>query len=150
MQIRQTFDPAHERVPRTWSRAFPLPPKNWQIANTAFAQCLVGSIASFRSCGGHFRSTPIDRHPHEFAACRKGARSRLLRCAKRDCYSNTSSARASNAGGTVRPSALAVLRLILSSIFVDCWTGISEGFSPLRILPVYTPASRVGSATLLP
>ena len=39
---------------------------------------------------------------------------------------------------------LAILRLILSSIFVDCWTGISDGFSPLRILPVYTPASRVG------
>ena len=65
-------------------------------------------------------------------------------------YSITSLARASNAGGTVRPSALAVLRLILSSIFVDCWTGIPDGFSPLRILPVYTPASRFASLTLLP
>src|SRR5262245_23573368 len=51
-------------------------------------------------------------------------------------YSITSSARASSVGGTVRPSALAVLRLMISSTFVDCWTGRSAGFSPLRIRPV--------------
>jgi hypothetical protein len=48
-------------------------------------------------------------------------------------YSITSSARASSVGGTVRLSALAVLRLITSSTFVDCCTGRLAGFSPLRI-----------------
>jgi hypothetical protein len=48
-------------------------------------------------------------------------------------YSITSSARASSVGGTVRPSALAVLRLIISSYLVGSCTGRSRGFSPLRI-----------------
>ena len=45
------------------------------------------------------------------------------------------SARSSSDGGIVRPSALAVLRLITSSNFVGCWTGKSAGFAPLRIFP---------------
>src|SRR5262249_31741916 len=49
-------------------------------------------------------------------------------------HSITSSARASSAGGTVRPSALAVLRLIASSNFVGCSTGSSAGLAPLKIL----------------
>ena len=49
-------------------------------------------------------------------------------------HSITSSARASSDGGTVSPSVLAVLRLTTNSIFVGCKTGISTGFSPLRIL----------------
>ena len=48
-------------------------------------------------------------------------------------YSITSSARASSVGGTVRPSALAVLRLITSSYLVGACTGRSAGFSPLRM-----------------
>src|SRR5437899_1673927 len=48
-------------------------------------------------------------------------------------HSITSSARASSVVGTVRPSALAVLRLITSSYFVGACTGRSAGFSPLRI-----------------
>ncbi len=39
-------------------------------------------------------------------------------------------------GGTVRPKALAVLRLMISSTLVACWTGKSAGFSPLRMRPV--------------
>src|SRR5262249_39715319 len=50
-------------------------------------------------------------------------------------HSITSSARASSIGGTSRPSALAVLRLITNSTFVDCTTGKSAGFWPLRIRP---------------
>ena len=50
-------------------------------------------------------------------------------------YSITSSAMASSVGGTSRPSVLAVLRLITSSNLVDCITGRSAGFSPLRIRP---------------
>src|SRR5438046_10001665 len=55
-------------------------------------------------------------------------------------HSITSSARPSSVIGTVRPSILAVLRLITNSTFVDCWTGRSAGFSPLRTRPVCTPA----------
>jgi hypothetical protein len=44
-------------------------------------------------------------------------------------YSITSSAMASNIGGTVRPSALAAVRLMTSWIFLGgCSTGISPGF----------------------
>jgi len=38
--------------------------------------------------------------------------------------------------GGPTPSAVAVLRLIISSTFVACCTGRSAGFSPLRIRPV--------------
>jgi hypothetical protein len=49
-------------------------------------------------------------------------------------HSMTSSARARIRGGTVRPSACAVLRLMTSSILVGCWTGRSAGLAPFRIL----------------
>src|SRR5262249_2535118 len=48
-------------------------------------------------------------------------------------HSITSSARASSCGGTSRPSALAVFRLITSSYLVGACTGRSAGFSPLRM-----------------
>ena len=50
-------------------------------------------------------------------------------------HSMTSSARARSGSGIVRPSALVAFRLITSSTFVDCWTGRSAGFSPLRMRP---------------
>src|SRR4051794_22974311 len=50
-------------------------------------------------------------------------------------YLITSVARASRDGGTVRPSALAVLRLITSSNLLGCRTGRSAGLVPFRILP---------------
>jgi hypothetical protein len=53
-------------------------------------------------------------------------------------YSITSSARARIAGGTVRPSAVAVLRLTTSSKVVGCSTGRSAGFAPFRILSTKT------------
>src|SRR5262249_16756758 len=52
---------------------------------------------------------------------------------KQPPYSITSSARASTVGGTSRPSALAVFRLITSSYFVGACTGRLAGFSPLRM-----------------
>src|SRR5262249_50771972 len=48
-------------------------------------------------------------------------------------HSITSSARASSVGGTSRPSAFAVLRLIKNSNFVVWNTGKSAGFAPLRM-----------------
>ena len=49
-------------------------------------------------------------------------------------HSITSSARASSDGGTVRPSALAVFRLMTRSNLVGCSTGRLAGFAPRRIL----------------
>src|SRR3954469_24068825 len=51
-------------------------------------------------------------------------------------YSMISSARPSNGIGTAKPRAFAVFRLTTSSTFVACWTGRSDGFSPLRTRPV--------------
>jgi hypothetical protein len=51
-------------------------------------------------------------------------------------YSITSSARASSVVGIVMPNVLAVCRLMTSSNLVGSWTGISAGFSPLRMRPV--------------
>src|SRR5262245_18772874 len=49
-------------------------------------------------------------------------------------HSITSSARASSVGGTSRPSALAVLRLITNSYLVGCCTGRSAGLALFRTL----------------
>ena len=49
-------------------------------------------------------------------------------------HSISSSARKSNEGGTVRPSASAVFMLIARWYLVGCSTGRSEGLAPLRIL----------------
>src|SRR5262249_32660113 len=70
-------------------------------------------------------------------ACRE--RPRCCRAAeKRDevaaaHYSITSSTLASSCGGTSRPSALAVCRLMTNSNFVDCSTGRAAGLGALRI-----------------
>src|SRR5262249_14913125 len=61
-------------------------------------------------------------------------------------YSITSSARASSAGGMVRPIALAVLRLITSSNLVGCSTERSPGFSPFRMRPTGKLGGRSRSA----
>src|SRR3974390_1917036 len=49
-------------------------------------------------------------------------------------YPINSSARASTVGGIVRPSSLAVFKLIMSSNLVGCSIGISAGFPPLKII----------------
>ena len=50
--------------------------------------------------------------------------------ALRSLHSITSSARASTVPGTVRPRALAVLRLTTSSYLVGAWTGKSPASRP--------------------
>jgi hypothetical protein len=40
------------------------------------------------------------------------------------------------------PSALAVLRLIISSNLIGCSTGMSPGFAPRKILSTWSPARR--------
>jgi hypothetical protein len=57
------------------------------------------------------------------------------KCQKRTSakfYSITSPARASTAGGTVRPRAFAVLRLIASSYLVAACTGSSAGLQAIQ------------------
>src|SRR5215469_9721894 len=57
----------------------------------------------------------------------------ILRCGKEGRYSITSSASASSLSGIVKPSVLAVLRLITNSNLVDCITGsTAAGFSRVR------------------
>src|SRR6516162_1211005 len=65
-------------------------------------------------------------------------------------HSITSSAVASSACGTLRPSILAVGTLMTSSNFVDCTTGKSAGFAPLRMRPAWTPTWRYASTRLAP
>jgi hypothetical protein len=68
------------------------------------------------------------------------ARSRpeqVQQCAQTNLrYSVTSSALASSVGGTVRPSIRAICALMTSANLLDCTTGRSAGFSPLRMRPV--------------
>src|SRR5262249_38544852 len=94
-------------------------------------------LAEWIVARGSRPDVPDTRHlPWLLRPCR--ARPRRRRAAEqRDdraaVHSITSSARASSVGGTSRPSALAVLRLITSSYLVGACTGRSAGFSPLRI-----------------
>src|SRR5206468_4035194 len=111
-------------------------------------QILSVDVAGFAQSlpeGGHAEGRGLCRHAAEKADHRhrlllraEGAR-RSHHAAQQQqltaVHSMTSSARARIDSGTVRPSALAVLRLTTSSNVVGCWTGRSAGFSPLRILP---------------
>jgi hypothetical protein len=81
------------------------------------------------------RFTPEGGHSSTARECLLCAKSGFMHRSKQHRYSITSSARLCTDCGTVMPSALAVLRLMNSSTFVDCMTGRSAGFSPLRIFP---------------
>ena len=81
------------------------------------------------SSAAMFMSTPMRRIGSRCCA-RAAKRPRRHAAEKRDerapsHHSITSSARPSSESGVVRPSALAVLRLMISSTLADCWTGRS-------------------------
>src|SRR5262249_2607441 len=65
-------------------------------------------------------------------------------------HSITSSAVNKSVGGIVRPSVLAVLRLITRSYLVGCWKGRSLAFSPRRIRSTYDAAPRYCSTRSVP
>src|SRR5262249_43501624 len=65
-------------------------------------------------------------------------------------HSITSSARASSGSGIASPSALAAIRLMISSTFTDCCTGRSTGLSPLSTRPTRMPPWRSASTMLGP
>ena len=77
------------------------------------------------------RSSPESGLQSDIASCPKSPNSDIA-----PLHSITSSAIASTPGGIVRPSALAVLRLMTNSNLVALVTGRSAGFSPLRTRPV--------------
>jgi hypothetical protein len=81
------------------------------------------------SCLGAFRP-PAARARGEVRHCRQP---KTCTTTVIGAHSMTSSARASSASGTVRPSVLAVLRLMISLYLVGACTGRSAGFSPLRM-----------------
>jgi hypothetical protein len=64
---------------------------------------------------------------------RKSAMNGLMRRSKRHLYSITLSARPSGEGGTVRPSALAALRLTISSDFVGACTHLGLPYESHRL-----------------
>src|SRR5262245_23494720 len=79
-------------------------------------------------------------------AVRRGLRPGSHEAAANHCM--TSSARSSSDGGMVRPSALAVLRLITSSYLVGCSIGRSPGLAPLIMRSTYPAACRAISLWL--
>jgi hypothetical protein len=66
------------------------------------------------------RSTPQTGHLSVRHKCQQRAKTRLMRCNKEPPHSITSSARPSNVVGMVRPSVLAVFRLMTNATFVSC------------------------------
>src|ERR1700745_2137691 len=83
-------------------------------------------------CGNRRAGEQLDKfassHSHRLR------KPRAMHCNKPQRYSITSAARPSSEGGTVKPSAVAVFRLMTSSIFVGCSTGNSAGLAPFKIL----------------
>jgi hypothetical protein len=84
----------------------------------------------------HVRFTPKADKRVDVSLSPLSATSRHMQCSKMYRYSITSSASASSLSGTETPSDFAVLRLSTNSNLVDCSTGRSAGFAPLRIFPV--------------
>ena len=123
----------------------------------------VGSEADMCSAKRHVRFTPNSdrksRHaqmvmpalPPKADMCGAtahvcyGPKADSCTAANNDRYSITSSAMANSEDGMVRPSAFAVLRLTIKSYLVGACTGISPGFSPLRMRSTYPAARRTGS-----
>src|SRR5262249_42713827 len=95
------------------------------------------------TCEGFWRTgVKKSDHRHRRLLRVRGERPRRRYSATKKCdelapfHSMTSLASARSIGGMLRPSAFAVLRLMISSSLVASWTGSSPGFSPLRTRPV--------------
>src|SRR5262252_7517370 len=101
------------------------------------SECAQTRRVRLRRCAAE---KPNHRHPRLLRPRRERPRHRRAAEKRYELaalhYSIISSARPDRGSGTVMPSALAVLRLMISSTFVDCTTGRSAGFSPLRMRPV--------------
>jgi len=83
-------------------------------------------------------------------SCLQQRRRRVLWMLSLYHHREISSARSSKDWGIVRPSALAVVRLITNSNLVGCSMGRSAGFAPLRILSTKMAARRFKSRVFAP
>src|SRR6478672_8580257 len=79
-----------------------------------------GSKAALTGPKSDFRSTPESGLKSDIEPCPFRAKPRLMHRSKTDFYSISSSARPISVLGTLMPSALAVFRLMISSILVAC------------------------------
>jgi hypothetical protein len=110
--------------------------------NSARAASVVMSAKGY-SRPSHLASTPTnvryasdsDRILRRSEMTLRANRVIFLR-SKQGRYSISGSARCCKSKGTSRPSALAVLRLIISSNLTGFCTGSSPGFAPLRMRSV--------------
>src|SRR5262245_14637885 len=125
---------------------------------TCFAQTLLkcSHVPRVRHRG---RRTKNTNHGHRGLLCARRQRPRRSATDERDelapshglpAHSITSSARASSVGGMSRPSALAVLRLIIVWNFVARSTGRSVGLVPFKILSTNVAARRYMSGKFTP
>src|SRR6516162_3122125 len=98
------------------------------------ASCLHGFLSRQAVCSAKQRHQQQEREaPHRLLLYYTAEQRDELAALHLRARSITSSARASSVGGTSRPRALAVLRLITSSYLVGACTGRSAGFSPLNM-----------------
>jgi hypothetical protein len=97
-----------------------------------------------------YRAMGQAENPPFWGSCQLPPAADICSAAKQGRYSITSSARADRVGGTSIPSAFAVFRLITNSNLVDCCTGKSAGFVPLRIRTTKSLACRYASVRLVP
>src|SRR5262249_34253115 len=98
-----------------------------------------------RGLGRPAADKPDHRHRRLLRARRqrpRGSRAADKRDEIAPRHSITSLALASKVAGTVMPSILAICALMTNSNLVDCTTGKSTGFAPLRMRPLYTPTWR--------
>ena len=153
-------DPGGMATPRFWHRligfrhvisgSLALASLNHTCRNLVptFPQRSPPSLLTTAACGG-LRSTPDCRPRRAFLhlsysyASPCGPALLVTQCheptyavQQKRSYSITSSAVASNCGGTVSPSMVAVCPLMTSSNLLACITGKSAGFAPLRMRPV--------------
>jgi len=92
-----------------------------------------GSATDIQQCPHHVRFPPDSDQIADITPRLRRAMNGLMHHSKKRPYSMTSSEIASTLAGMSKPSALAVLRLITSGYLIDCITGKSAGFMPLRI-----------------
>src|SRR5262249_10143854 len=106
--------------------------------------CLIEALADDRNEGQiDSGRTAAEQSDHRHRPLLRARRQRPGRCCAAEkadelaaLHSNSSSARPDSGSGTVRPSALAVCKLMYSSTFVASWTGRSAGLAPLSTRPV--------------
>src|SRR4029077_19687089 len=90
-------------------------------------------LRRFRALALFGRRPPERGVRSSFPASENLHKTGLMHCIKKHPHSITSSASCWRCGATLRPSALAVLRLIASPYLVGACTGKLAGFSPLRM-----------------